>query len=420
MITFTVPELGRTNLFFWTQDWTGVMENGNTTPDWWFYYYFGTVDLSDANQDANGNSLLSDYTNNVIPATFSFSGVQVTNNYVNATPTTAQLEVTGYPYYVAVLVDDTNFNDAVWNTYTSPNVAVSLWPQGWHDIWFGLRGHADAASAAVWQWKRLKLDYTPPQLAITSPASNTVNVPVIQLTGYSPEKLASISYDLSNAAGEVTNQQVLVLDQNYDTTTSEYTTNTFQAFDISLTNGVNTITLHAADLAGNVATLVTNFTLDYSNKPAPGVQIYWPQDGTLICSSNYTWRGHVDDPTATVTAQVVDSSGDTNIFNGIVERNGNFWVENLPLGGGTNWLTLTVADAAGNVTNASIMVFPGSVALTITMPSSDQLWNQGLTVDGTISDPGDYTVWVNGNKANYTEAWAGRRPMCICRKAARR
>jgi len=93
-----------------------------------------------------------------------------------------QLNVTGLPYYVAVLVDDTNFNDAVWSTYSSPNVAVNLWPQGWHDIWIGLRGHADDASAAVWKWKRLKLDYTLPQLFITGPTNSTVTVPVIQLT----------------------------------------------------------------------------------------------------------------------------------------------------------------------------------------------------------------------------------------------
>jgi hypothetical protein len=33
------------------------------------------------------------------------------------------------------------------------------------------------------------------------------------------------------------------------------------------------------------------------------------------------------------------------------------------------------------------------------VPSSDQLWDQGITVNGTISDPADYTVWVNGTKA---------------------
>ena len=150
------------NFFVWARDWTGVTSGGNQTPEWWFWQNYGTVDLSDTNQDANGNSLLSDYTNNVVPDTFTFSEVQVTNNYVSTTPTTVKLNVTGSPYYIAVLVDSDNFSNAVWNTYTSPNLSVSLWPQGWHDIWIGLRGHADDPTNAVWQWRRLKLDYTSP------------------------------------------------------------------------------------------------------------------------------------------------------------------------------------------------------------------------------------------------------------------
>jgi len=33
---------------------------------------------------------------------------------------------------------------------------------------------------------------------------------------------------------------------------------------------------------------------------------------------------------------VVDTSENTNIFNGMVERDGKFWVENLPAVSGTN------------------------------------------------------------------------------------
>ena len=70
---------------------------------------------------------------------------------------------------------------------------------------------------------------------------------------------------------------------------------------------------------------------------------------------------------------------------------------------GTNFLTLTATDSAGNVAATNITVFPGAVALTITTPDSSQLWNQGITVNGTISDSADYTVWVNGVKASYTD-----------------
>jgi hypothetical protein len=32
---FTVPQRGRTNLFLWARDWTGLDENDNGLPDWW-------------------------------------------------------------------------------------------------------------------------------------------------------------------------------------------------------------------------------------------------------------------------------------------------------------------------------------------------------------------------------------------------
>jgi hypothetical protein len=375
--------------FVWARDWTGVTSGGNQTPDWWFWEYFGTVALSDANQDANGNSLLSDYTNNVVPAIFTFSGVQVANNYVNATPTPAQLEITGYPYYVSVLVDDANFNDAVWNTYSSPNVAVNLWPQGWHDVWIGLRGHADDASAAIWQYKRLKLDYTPPSLVITSPTNSTM--PVIQLTGYSPEALASISYGLSNAVTVVTNQQAFITDQSYSTNTWEFTTNYFQCYDVPLTNGLNVITLHAMDLAGNVTTLTTNIICT-GNTNLPGMTLLWPQDGMQMSSNSFTIQGRVDDPTASVSVTAVDSSGNTNVINGRTGRDGIFWIENVPLSAGTTMLALTAINATG-VTTTDFTLIQSSVGLSVNAVQA------GDTTAEVAIDTSGYTVWVNGVQA---------------------
>ena len=99
----------------------------------------------------------------------------------------------------------------------------------------------------------------------------------------------------------------------------------------------------------------------------------------------------------TLSAQIVDASGDTNVVTGIVERNGNFWVENLPLASGINSLTLTATDAAGNVSQTNISVTQSLVNIAITsVPAvSNQLT---VTVLGTLDTAG-YTVWVNGVKA---------------------
>ena len=401
-IGFTMPMSSPTNLFFWARDWTGVTSGGNQTPEWWFWKYFGTVDLSDTHQDADGNSLLFDYTNDIVPNVFSFSGVQVADNYVSATPSPVQLDVTGYPYYVAVLVDDPNFNDAVWNPYSSPTMAVNLWPQGWHDVWIGVRGHADAASAAVWQWQRLKLDYTPPTLIITNPTATVVDKPVIQLQGFANEALEAIAYDISNATGIATNQLALVIGQDYSTNTAEFTTNYFQAYDVPLTNGLNVITLHATDLAGNVTTTNFSFTLDYSAKTnPPAVQWLWPLDGMEICGSNIVCRGQLSDDTATVTVQLVDANGMTNTVGALVGRDGVFYAGNLNLAAGTNHLSYTVTDAAGNVATTSITVSTSDLGLTLDPVVAGQ-----ALVTGTIDDD-SYTVYVNGVQASVANgAWS--------------
>ena len=61
---------------------------------------------------------------------------------------------------------------------------------------------------------------------------------------------------------------------------ADFTTNYFECLDVPLTNGLNVITIHATDLAGDTTTTNFNFTLDYSSKTNPPVvQITWPQDG---------------------------------------------------------------------------------------------------------------------------------------------
>ena len=399
---FSVPTLDRQNLFLRAEDWTDLTENGNTTPDWWLWRYFGTVNVADTNLDysGSGETFAGDYTNSNAPTVFQFTGVEVTNNYVQSSLAAVQLNVAGTPYYVATLIDDNNLSNAVWHTYSGSTVMVNLGSvQGWHEVWIGLRGHADDPMSAVWQHKRLKLALTPPDLIITSTTSGTVDVSMIQLTGCSPEALSRISYDLTNAVGLVTNQQVFVLDQSFDANSREFTTTTFQGFDIPLANGLNNFTLHATDMAGNSATTNFGFVLDYSGKTnPPTVEITWPLDGTQISGDNFTVDGFVSDPTAIVTAQVTAANGTTNIFNGLVERNGKFWVEDLPLSSGTNTLMLTVTDAVGKTAVTNISVVQSTLVFTVNqVPDSMKLWQPTVGLTGTISDP-SFAVWVNGVK----------------------
>ena len=385
--------------------WDG---DGDGLPNWWELMWFGNLRQTAANTDANGHTLLYDYLNGLNPDVIQFSSIDVTNNYVNSSSAPAQLAVSGFPYYFAVSVDDTNYAaDAEWNIYTSSNITINLGStEGWHEVWIGLRSYTDPTNAAVWQWKRLKLDTTPPEIVITNPmvaggAAATVDVPLIQLSGYSPEDLDHISCDVSNALGVVTNLDAGVTDRYHDASTWEFTTNHFECLDIDLTNGLNLITVHATDLAGNETITNFSFTLDYASKTNPPVvQITWPQDGTKVAGDSFTLDGFVNDPTVTVTAQMISSDGTTNTVNGLVERNGRYWVENLPLASGANNLTLTMADAVGNtsVTNIRVIQSALTLAMNPVVPDSD-LWKSKVNLTGVISDP-NQAVWVNGVKGH--------------------
>ena len=91
----------------------------------------------------------------------------------------------------------------------------------------------------------------------------------------------------------------------------------------------------------------------------------------------------------------MDTNGNTNTVNAIVERDGTFWAQNLPLAAGANQLTLTATDAAGNVTVTNITVIGSAVTLTMNAVDSSQLWQFTTQVGGNISDP-TYSISVNG------------------------
>ena len=388
------------NVFLWVRTLTNG--SGNTLPISWQLQNFGRTGMDPNYQvGSQGSTLLQSYLQGTEPNLIQFS-VTATNNYVQNNLAAIQLKISGgFPYYQAVLVDSTNSAGANWSVYTSTNVTANLGSaEGWHSVWVGLKGFSPA-STQTWQWKRLKLDYTPPALSLLSPTLGVVSQPTLQLVGSCPEPLSRISYDLWNAAGFQTNQQVLILNQFQNTNTWEFTTNTFQAFDVKLAIGTNLVTLHATDLAGNQTTTNLTFILDYSNKTnPPALQLAWPQDGAEISAGTFTLQGWTDDPTATVRAQVIGTNGIPSVYLGLVERTGKFWVDNVPLKNGTNVVALTLTDAVGHSTNKNISLTQSAVRVTMNpVTPASQLWQPTVNISGTISSL-SYAVWVNGVKAN--------------------
>ena len=369
-------------------------------PDWWELYWFGTLSHTGQDPDGSGqHTLLDDYNSHTDPNVIQFT-IESTNDYVHTATANVQVNITGgIPYYYAVFTNSTTTTN--WLPFTTTNLTVSLGPtDGVYTVYVGLRG-LPANATQTWQSETLTKDTAPPLLVVTNPVSTNVNVPLIQLQGYATEALSGLTFDVSNALGVLTGQQAFVTDQCYDTNLWKFTTNYFQCFDVDLTNGPNIITLHATDLAGNVTASNFSFTLDYSGATNPVIKLFWPQNGEQISGPNFTWRGWVDDPTATVIASIVDTNGNTSVVQGVVERNGNFWVDNLPMPNGTNSLTLAVTNAAGYSSTTNLTVSTNPLTVTMTPVPDDQLWNPTVTATGRISDS-TYSLWINGVKAGVT------------------
>lgn len=361
--------------------------DGDGLLDGWEWTHFGGFAPTDSGDyDSDGVSNLSEQTAGSDPNTISFS-LFADNQYVSANPVTLHARIAkGVPFEFALLVDGTNFNSVAWFNYSSSDLSATLATnEGWHGVWVGLRGRNPAAQP-VWRWMRFKRDITSPVLALTSPGSPT-SLPMIQVKGVSDEPLAGITYDL----GSVTNERVFVIDQRYDTNAFEFTTNTFQAYDVTLASGTNVITLRATDLAGNQTVLYFTYLMSPDNN-APVLNLTWPKPDMRLGGSHFTVRGAMDDPAAKVTATL---NGQTNNYAGVVERDGKFWLENLPLLAGTNLVTLTAMDAWTNSMTTNFNVVKSGVVLTVTPIPENELWWASVNVAGTISDLG-YAVSVNG------------------------
>jgi hypothetical protein len=395
VMPFTELSLDRQNLFLLAEDWTGVTENGNTTPDWWFWMYFDTTALYDTNLDTQGNTLLYDSQNGLDPNIINFT-VRMGNEHFNATNATGSfLVMAGVPSYESVLVNSTNFGSANWTPYDG-TIHLNLGStDGVYQVWMGLKGRA-SNSLPTWIGTSVYLDQTPPLLRITNPAPGIVMQPYIQVQGLANERLSAVTYDISNALTVATNLTGTVTGEFLDTNLLAFTTNYFQCYDAQVTNGVNLITVHATDWAGNTTSTNLSYTLDYTGKTnPPAIKMTWPLGGEDIAQNSITVYGTLSDPTATISLQVTDTNGNSNAVSGLVERDGHFWIQNVPLSPGSNWLSLTAQDVVSNTITTNLTVTENNTFRFTINPVTSDLWAIYATVSGSLSDS-NYTVTVNG------------------------
>ena len=219
-----------------------VTSSTDLIADWWELIYFGNLDqAADGDYDNDGTNNLTEYQNSTDPNKISFS-ISFPNQYVSTNIVTGVITILGgVPSSIATLVDNTNFAGATWTAYTSPNITVNLGStQGPHDVWIGLRG-LPANAQQTWEDTTLILDSTSPSITITNPADG-------------------VSFNASrvNVFGNFTAASLHQITVN-DIVAFVNGTN-FEALNVTLAGGANTITAVIEDLTGVTNAFSINVT----------------------------------------------------------------------------------------------------------------------------------------------------------------
>jgi hypothetical protein len=210
-----------------------------------------------------------------------------------------------------------------------------------------------------------------------------VTVGALDVAITSHEDGAVVGTETVDVEGSVAGPRGLVVTLNGEV--ADLAAATFSLHDWSLMEGENTLTARALTGTGTADHTIT-LTRDTTD---PVVSIDWPEDGTAVNTEPITVTGEVED----ATAVTVDVNGVAAEVYGAI-----FVADGVELDVGSNTVTATATDAAGNVGSDSVAVTLDTTAPDVDIEShSDQDVEHTLIVhvDGTC-DPDVVYLTVNG------------------------
>jgi len=164
---------------------------------------------------------------------------------------------------------------------------------------------------------------------------------------------------------------------------------TFSSGSIVSQEGVHTLVVTGRDTAGNTSTRTLRFALDFT---APAVRITSPASAHLT-----------RDATIQVVAEVTEAQTVSSVTVGAVALSrgtDGLYRGTVPLAEGTNALTVTAFDAAGNEGQATVTVTRDSTppVLSVTHPVAGQrIAALSTRADGTVVDASPTTLTLDGN-----------------------
>jgi len=214
------------------------------------------------------------------------------------------------------------------------------------------------------------LDRIPPAAPQLIPLNSPTNSPTITVSG-AAEPMAIVKlFNGSNLIGTVpANSQ-----------------GKFILTGVALKEGRNRLTAVAMDTAGNEGPASDPLVVLLDTK-APAIAITAPVNGLFLNAATVTVTGNSDDPTARITVTSTPLGRGDGIAATITGL--TFSAAAVPLAEGSNTITVTAVDPAGNQTLATVSVTLDTSlpVVTISAPVNGSfINNKNVTVSGTISE----------------------------------
>ncbi len=303
------------------------------------------------------------------------------------------------PELVGVSVEPTQMPNPKWLPFQT-NLLIDLGPgDGQRQIMFAYKYKGEAHDGS-WSGSFVEIQHGTPTLRIVNPTNFLTSQPMIQLQGLTSRKFETLTFEQFDRAGN----KVATGEQGLGTSFAggysfDHADHYFSFLDVDLTPGTNTFIFHGTDVFGNAMTtnIVFVFSTAHDHTP-PLIGLDWPKPNAELAGADFTIRGRMDDFTAKLEARIRTKNGSTT-REALVERNGYFWIEGIPLALDANQVTLTATDAAGNSSQTNFTVH-GREGPIVTMDpvNPSDLWQQFIAVTGRVTPP-NHDVWINGVQA---------------------
>lgn len=199
----------------------------------------------------------------------------------------------------------------------------------------------DNANNQTTDTRTITLDTTAPTLSVSAPADNSKTA----------QSLATIT-------GTIDETSTVTVRLNNDSPQNASITENGYSADVTFASGLNTITVTATDLAGNITSVVRSVTYDNTK---PSLSVSNPAQDISTTQTSITISGTVTD---IVTNATISITADGQLFTPTVATDGSFSQSiNLPTDK-TYAVVVTATDQAGNTTTSQRNIIKTATAAT--------------------------------------------------------